>query len=43
MERVYIPETFSSLFSLYVGKAKSLKLIDDITPVLVFVADPKEK
>jgi hypothetical protein len=40
---VYIPETFPSLSSLYVGKAESLKVTDDITPVLVFVVDVKEK
>jgi len=43
MERVYIPETFSSSSALYVGKAESLKLMDDFTPVLAFVVDPKEK
>jgi hypothetical protein len=40
---VYILETFSFLSSLYVGKAESLKVMDDITPVLVFVVDLREK
>jgi hypothetical protein len=43
MQGVYILETFPSLSSLYVGKAKSLTVVDGITPALVFVVDTKEK
>jgi hypothetical protein len=43
MERVYIPETFSSPSALYVDKTESLKLMDDITPALALVVDAKEK